>query len=71
MAITGSSKVKDILASPAAMDIVRKYVPKIDDPNTKQAAGLSLKALLAFPQAGVPKDVAKACIAELDAANIE
>lgn len=71
MAITGSSKVKDIMANPAAMDIIRKYVPTIDDPGLKQAAGLSLKALFGFPQAGVAKDVAKACIAELEAANLE
>lgn len=71
MAITGASKIKDILASPAAMDIVRKYMPGIDDPKTKAAAGMTLKALMSFPQAGIQKDVASACIAELEAANIE
>jgi hypothetical protein len=32
---------------------------------------MALKALLAFPQTKVPKDVQAACLAELDAAGIE
>lgn len=71
MAITGKSKVKEILENPAAMDIVRKHMPGIDDPRTKQAGGMTLKALMAFPQSKVPKDAQVACIAELEAANIE
>jgi hypothetical protein len=71
MAITAASKVKDILASPAAMAIVKKHMPGIDDPRTKAAAGMSLKALMAFPQSQVPKETAAACAAELEAANIE
>ena len=71
MAITGKSKVKVILETPAALEIVKKYVPNIDDPNTMKAAALSLKALIAFPQAKVSKADQKACLAELEAANIE
>ena len=71
MAITSDSKVKEILASPAAVDIVRKYMPGVDDPRIKQAAGMKLKALLAFPQSEVSKEDQAACIAELDAAGIE
>jgi len=71
MAITGSSKIKEILGNEKAMAIVRKYLPGIDDPRTKAAAGMTLKALLAFPQTKCPKDVAASCIEELEAANIE
>ena len=71
MAITSSSKVKEILESPAALEIVRKYMPGIEDPRMKAAAGMSLKAIMAFPASNVPKDAAAACVEELDAANIE
>ena len=71
MAITGKSKIKEILENEKAMEIMRKHMPGIDDPRTKQAGGLSLKALMAFPQSKIPKDVQKACIEELEAANIE
>ena len=71
MAITGSSKVKDILANEKALEIVAKHLPGIKDPRTKAAGGMSLKAMLAFPQTKCPKDVQEACIAELEAANIE
>lgn len=71
MAITSTSKIKEILESPEAMAIIRKHMPGIDDPKVKTAAGMSLKALMAFPQTKLPKDVQAACIAELDAANIE
>lgn len=71
MTITGESKIKEILENPKALEIVRKYMPGIDDPRIKAAAGMSLKALMAFPQTNIPKDVAAACIAELEAANIE
>jgi hypothetical protein len=71
MAITADSKVKDILANPEALAIVAKYLPTIEDPRTKAAAGMSLKALLAFPQTKCPKEDQAAIAAELEAANIQ
>lgn len=71
MSITGKSKIKQIVESPAALEIVKKYMPGIEDPRTKAAYGMTLKALMAIPQTKVPKEDAAACIAELEAANIE
>jgi len=71
MAITGNSKIKEILANEKAMAIVRKHFPGIDDPRIKAGAGMPLKTVFAFPQSKVPKNVASACIEELEAANID
>ncbi len=71
MAITSSSKIKEILESPAAMEIIRKYFPGIDDSRIKQGASMKLKTLFAFPQSKISKEDAKACMEELDAAGIE
>lgn len=71
MAITSSSKIKEILESPEAMAIVRKYFPGIDDPRIKQGARMKLKSLMAFPQSKVSKENASACAQELDGAGIE
>jgi hypothetical protein len=71
MAITVDSKVKDILANPAALEVVAKFLPSITDPRTKAAAGMSLKALLAFPQTKCPKEDQAAIAEALEAANIE
>lgn len=71
MAITSSSKIKEILESPAALEIIRKYFPGIDDPRIKQGAGMKLKSLMAFPQSKVSKEDAKACAQELDSADID
>jgi hypothetical protein len=70
MAITANSKVKDILENPEALAIVKEYLPSIDDPRTKAAAGMSLKALLAFPQTKCPKETQAAIAEALEAANI-
>jgi len=71
MAITGASKIKEILANEKAMEIVRKHFPGIDDSRIKAGAGMPLKTVFSFPQSKVSKEVAAACIKELEAANIE
>lgn len=71
MSITSSSKVKEVLGSPRAMEIVRKYFPGIDDPRIKQGGEMKLKSLMAFPQSKISKEDAAACAAELDSAGIE
>ncbi len=70
MAITSSSKVQEILDNPAAVEIVKKYFPGIEDPRIKQGSGMPLKVLMAFPQSKVTKADAKACAEALEAANI-
>jgi hypothetical protein len=71
MAITANSKVKEIIGNPVALELVKKYVPTIDDPKGKMAWGMSLKALMGFPQAGISKETAEEVTAALEAANIE
>jgi len=71
MAITGSSKIKEILENEQAVEIIMKYFPGIKDPRIKAGSGMALKTVFSFPQSKVTKDVAKACIEELEAANIE
>lgn len=73
MAITVKSKVKEIIDNPEALAIVKEYMPGFDEtnPGMKQAYGMTLKALLAFPNTKCPKDVQKAIAAALDEANIE
>lgn len=72
MAITIKSKVKDILANPEALAIVKKHMDFDEtNPQLQMALGMSLKALLAFPQSGCPKEAQKAIAADLEAANLE
>lgn len=73
MAITIKSKVKDICESPEALAIIKELKPDFDEtnPGMKQAYGMSLKALLAFPATKCPKDVQQAIAEALEEANIE
>lgn len=71
MAITVDSKVKDIINHPEALELVKKYIPTIDDPKGKMAWGMSLKALMGFTQAGISEEAAIAVTAALEEANIQ
>lgn len=73
MAVTVKSKVKDIIENPEALAIVQKHLPSFDPTNLgmKAAYGMTLKALLAFPQTKCPKDAQVAIASDLEAANIE
>lgn len=73
MAITVKSKVKEIIDNPEALAIVKGIKPDFDEtnPGMKAAYGMTLKALLAFPQTKCPKDMQKAIAEALEAANIE
>jgi len=73
MAITVKSKVKDIFENDEAYAIIQKHIPSMDrnDPRMKQAMGMSMQALLAFPATKCPKEVREAVADELEAANIE
>ena len=73
MTITIKSKVKDIFANDEAYAIVRKHMPDMDreDPRMKQALGMSMAALLAFPATKCPKEVREAIEEELEDADID
>jgi hypothetical protein len=46
-----NSKIKDIGANPEAKAIFEKYVPGFfENPQSKQAFGMSLKVVTSFPQ---------------------
>lgn len=52
-----NSKIKDIGANPEARAVIEKYVPGFwDNPQSKQAFGMTLKVLSSFPQAKIFKD---------------
>ena len=71
--ITIKSKVKEIVENPEALAVVKSVMPAFDEtnPGMKQAYGMSLKALLAFPATKCPKDVQKAVAEALEDAAIE
>ena len=71
--ITINSKVKDICESPEALAVVKEIMPEFDEtnPGMKQAYGMSLKALLAFPATKCPKDKQKEIAEALEEAGIE
>jgi hypothetical protein len=73
MALNGKSKVKEIFDNEKAYAILQKHISSMDksDPRMKAALGMSIEALLAFPQSKCPKEVREAFFAELEAANIE
>lgn len=71
--ITIKSKLKDILASEEALEIMKKHIPDLDpnDPTLLQGANMSLKAISNFPQAGISKELLGAIGADFDAAEID
>ncbi|MDR2108949.1 MAG: hypothetical protein LBP28_05780 [Coriobacteriales bacterium] len=73
MTITVKSKVKDIFANDEAYAIVRKHMPDMDrdDPRMKQALGMSLQALLAFPATKCSKELRATIAEELEDADID
>ncbi len=61
-----NSKLKDMMANPAAKAVIEKYVPGFwDNPQSKQAFGMSLKVLTSFPQAKAIKEVLPKILEEL------
>ena len=56
MAINSSSKLRDILEDERAVAIINEYKPGfIDSPDLGPVAGMKIKSLLKFPQAGLDK----------------
>jgi len=71
MAYTLDSKVGELLKDAAAVKVFEKYVPGISkNPMIGLAKGMTLKALIAMPQAkqaGVTDEMVKKVLAEINA----
>jgi hypothetical protein len=71
MAYTLDTKVGDLLKDTGAVKILEKYVPGISkNPMLGLAGGMTLKAVLAMPQAkqaGLTEDMVKKVLTEINA----
>ena len=70
MALSVDSKVKDLAANPAAVEICKKYGMDLTDKRIKMAFGISARKLAGFPATGVSAEQLEAMDAELKAANL-
>jgi hypothetical protein len=70
MALTLDSTLGEILKDPKAKAVMDQYIPGISsNPIVTMAAGMSLKSILAMPQAaqlGLTKEKAEAILAEVN-----
>ncbi len=67
MALNVNSKVKDLIANAQTCAVLEKYMPGMTtNPGTKAAYNMTLKALMAFPQAKVTKETAALVAKELE-----
>ena len=68
MAITSKSKLSEILEDERACAIIDEYVPGfITSPELGPVAGMKMKTLVKFPQAGLTKQQQDEICARLDA----
>ncbi|HQV94374.1 MAG TPA: hypothetical protein PLA27_17495 [Anaerolineales bacterium] len=71
MAYTLDTKVGEILKDTGAVKVLEKYAPGVSkNPMIGLAKGMTLKALLAMPQAkdaGITEDMVKKVLAEINA----
>jgi len=71
MAYTLDTKVGDILKDTQALEVLEKYVPGVSkNPMIGLAKGMTLKALLAMPQAkdaGITEDMVTKVLKEINA----
>jgi hypothetical protein len=72
MALNRKSKVKEILASPEACEILQKHVPSFETSGKwlGPAMMMSIQAILANPKVKCPKEAQEAFFDELGKANI-
>ncbi len=70
MAYTLDTKVGDILKDTHAVEVLEKHVPGISkNPMLGMASGMTLKSLLAMPQAkqfGITEEMVKKVLAEIN-----
>lgn len=68
MAISSKSKLREILEDQRAVAIINEYKPGfVDSPDLGPVAGMKIKALLKFPQAGLTLEQQKEICERLDA----
>jgi len=67
MKFTADTKLGELLDDPAAMAVLAKHVPQIQNagPMLAMARGMSLRTVAGFPQANVSAEQLEAIIAEL------
>jgi len=66
MAFSGDSKMSEILGNEEAKAILDKHVPGLSsNPQIGQAAGMSLKEVAGYAQAGISPEVLSALEADL------
>ena len=70
MALTFDSSVKELLASPEAVEICKKHGMDLTDKRIKIVKGWSARKLAALPGTGMTAEQAEALEAELNAANL-
>ena len=68
MAISSSSKLREILEDERAVAIIDEYIPGfVSNPELGPVAGMKIKTLLKFPQVSLEKDQVQEIIERLDA----
>ena len=68
MAVNSTSKLRDILEDERAVAIIEEYKPGfVSNPELGPVAGMKMKTLLKFPQAGLTKEQVKEICDRLDA----
>lgn len=68
MGVTSASKLRDILENEEAVAIIEEYKPGfVSNPELGPVAGMKMKTLLKFPQAGLTKEQVEEICARLDA----
>lgn len=70
MALNFDSTIKELLESPEAVEICKKYGMDLTDKRIKIVHGWSARKLAALPGTGMSKEQAKALEEELNAANL-
>ena len=64
---TSKSTLKEVLEDERAVAIIEEYVPGFtENPELGPVAGMKMKALLKFPQVGLPKEDVNWILEELD-----
>jgi len=67
MALNVNSKVKELVENPETAKILEKHMPGMTtNPGTRMAYGMTLKALMAVPQAKISKETAAAVTKDLE-----
>ena len=71
MAYTLDTKVGELLSDSGAVEVIEKYAPGVSkNPMIGMASGMTLKSLLAMPQArqyGVTEEMVQKVLAEINA----